>query len=40
LYPTRQEAMTDVREYVSVYYNSQRLHSTSGSMFVVGVQTT
>ena len=28
LYRTRQEAMADVREYVAVYYNSQRLHST------------
>jgi len=28
LYRTRQEAMADVREYVAVYYNSLRLHST------------
>ena len=28
LYRTRQEAIADVREYVAVYYNSQRLHST------------
>jgi transposase InsO family protein len=31
-YRTRQEAMTDVREYVAVYYNSKRLHSTLGYM--------
>lgn len=30
LYRTRQEAIADVREYVAVYYNSQRLHSTLG----------
>lgn len=30
LYRTRQEAVADVREYVAVYYNSQRLHSTLG----------
>ena len=30
LYRTRQEAMADVREYVSVYYNARRLHSTLG----------
>jgi len=30
LYRTRQEAMADVREYVAVYYNSKRLHSTLG----------
>ena len=29
-YRTRQEAMADVREYVAVYYNSKRLHSTLG----------
>lgn len=28
LYRTRQEAIADVREYVAVYYNSKRLHST------------
>ena len=28
LYRTRQEAIADVREYVMVYYNSVRLHST------------
>lgn len=28
LYRTRQEAIADVREYVAVYYNSLRLHST------------
>ena len=27
-YRTRQKAMADVREYVAVYYNSKRLHST------------
>ena len=26
----RQEAIADVREYVAVYYNSKRLHSTLG----------
>jgi putative transposase len=30
LYRTRQEAIMDVREYVAVYYNAQRLHSTLG----------
>ncbi|SCZ61475.1 Transposase InsO and inactivated derivatives [Thiohalomonas denitrificans] len=30
LYRTRQEAIADVREYISVYYNSVRLHSTLG----------
>ncbi len=30
LYRTRQEAIADVREYVTVYYNSKRLHSTLG----------
>ncbi len=30
LYQTRQEAIADVREYVAVYYNSRRLHSTLG----------
>ena len=29
-YQTRQEAIADVREYVAVYYNSKRLHSTLG----------
>ena len=28
LYRTRQQAIADVREYVAVYYNSKRLHST------------
>ncbi len=32
LYRTRQEAISDVREYVAVYYNSKRLHSTLGYM--------
>ena len=32
LYRTRQEAIADVREYVAVYYNSRRLHSTLGYM--------
>jgi len=31
-YRTRQEAIADVREYVAVYYNSKRLHSTLGCM--------
>ena len=30
LYKTRKEAIADVREYVAVYYNSRRLHSTLG----------
>ncbi len=30
LYRTRQEAIADVREYVAMYYNSRRLHSTLG----------
>jgi transposase InsO family protein len=30
LYRTRHEAIADVREYVAVYYNSRRLHSTLG----------
>ena len=30
LYLTRQAAIADVREYVEVYYNSKRLHSTLG----------
>jgi transposase InsO family protein len=30
LYRTRQEAISDVREYVAVYYNAHRLHSTLG----------
>ena len=30
LYRTREEAIADVREYVAVYYNSRRLHSTLG----------
>jgi putative transposase len=29
-YRTRQQAIADVREYVAVYYNSKRLHSTLG----------
>lgn len=29
-YATRQAAIADVREYVAVYYNAQRLHSTLG----------
>ena len=29
-YRTRREAIADVREYVVVYYNSRRLHSTLG----------
>ena len=29
-YRTRQDAIADVREYVAVYYNSKRLHSTLG----------
>jgi putative transposase len=30
LYRTRQAAIADAREYVAVYYNSKRLHSTLG----------
>ena len=30
LYKTRQAAIADVREYVAIYYNSMRLHSTLG----------
>ena len=30
LYRTRQQAIADVREYIAVYYNSKRLHSTLG----------
>ena len=30
LYGTRHEAIADVREYVAVYYNARRLHSTLG----------
>lgn len=30
LYKNRQQAIADVREYVLVYYNSKRLHSTLG----------
>jgi transposase InsO family protein len=30
LYRTRKEAIVDVRQYVMVYYNAQRLHSTLG----------
>ncbi len=30
LYRTRRQAIADVREYVAVYHNSQRLHSTLG----------
>ena len=29
-YQVRNEAIADVREYVAVYYNSKRLHSTLG----------
>ena len=31
-YRTRLEAIADVREYVAVYYNSKRLHSTLAYM--------
>ena len=30
LYRTRREATADIREYLAVYYNSKRLHSTLG----------
>ena len=30
LYRNRQEAIADIREYVAVYYNAKRLHSTLG----------
>ena len=32
LYRTRAEAIADIREYLMVYYNSKRLHSTLGYM--------
>lgn len=30
LYRTRSEAMADIREYIMVYYNTRRLHSSNG----------
>ena len=30
LYQTRQKAINDIKEYVAVYYNAKRLHSTLG----------
>ena len=30
LYQTREEAINDIKEYVAVYYNAKRLHSTLG----------
>ena len=30
LYQKRQKAINDVKEYVAVYYNAKRLHSTLG----------
>lgn len=39
LYPTRQAAINDVREYVAIYYNSQRLHSTLGYMTPMDYET-
>ncbi len=30
IYPTRQEARTAIFEYIEVFYNRQRLHSTLG----------
>ena len=38
LYRTRQEAIADVREYVAVYYNSKRLHSTLGYMTLMNYE--
>ena len=38
LYRTRQAAMADVREYVAVYYNSMRLHSTLGYKTPMGYE--
>ena len=32
LYKTRKEAINDIREYVAMYYNAKRLHSTLGYM--------
>lgn len=32
LYETREEAIKDIREYLAVYYNAERLHSTLGYM--------
>ena len=30
LYQNRQQVIADVREYVAMYYNAKRLHSTLG----------
>lgn len=38
LYQTRQDAIADVREYVAVYYNAKRLHSTLGYMTPVNYE--
>lgn len=32
LYGTRKDAINDIREYIAVYYNAKRLHSTLGYM--------
>ena len=32
LYMTREHAVNDIREYVAIYYNAKRLHSTLGYM--------
>lgn len=32
LYGTREEAIKDIREYLAMYYNAERLHSTLGYM--------
>ncbi len=32
LYASRQEAIADIREYVAIYYNAKRLHSTLAYM--------
>lgn len=40
LYRTRQHAIYDVREYVAVYYNAKRLHSTLGYQTPVNFEKT
>jgi putative transposase len=32
LYHTREQAISDIREYIAVYYNAKRLHSSLGYM--------
>ncbi len=40
LYRTRQQAMADIREYVAIYYNAKRLHSTLGYQTPVNFEKT